>query len=91
MLITPLEKVIDLDPYCDRKSFYGKCYVIEYTNKNTYALYSYKTLVAWYDDNGFHRKWSGYSLTTSRHVGAFRRFLGLAAMGKKEWEELEVE
>ena len=91
MFITSKEKVIDLDCYCDRKSFYGKCYVIEYTTKNTYVLYSYNTLVAWYDENGFHRKWSGYSRTTSRHVDAFRLFLGLPKLGKKEWESLEVE
>ena len=91
MLITPAEKIIDLDAYCDRKSFYGKCYVIEYPTKSMYVLYSYNTLVAWYDENGFHRKWSGYSRTTSRHVDAFRRFLGLAAMSKKEWEGLKVE
>lgn len=91
MLITDKEKIIDLDPFCDRKSFYGKCKCIEYPTKNLYVLISYQTIVATYDAGGFHRKWGGYSRTTSRHVDAFRVFLGLRKIGKSEWESLEVE
>ena len=91
MIITPREKIIDLDPYGDRKSFYGKCRCIEYPHKRAYVLISYETIVATYDERGFHRKWSGWSRTTARHIDAFRLFLGLPRMGKTDWESLEVE
>lgn len=78
-----------LDAYGDRKSFYNKCYVLDFKSGAS-VLYSYDTIVASIDPDGnFNRHWPGYSRTTSRHVDAFRKRAGLPAMCKKEWESLE--
>lgn len=72
-----------------RKSFYNKAVVKIENNKKT--LYSYNTKICSIVDNVFHKYWNGYSATTMRHISEFRLQNGLPAMGKKEWENLEVE
>ena len=81
-------KTFDLEQYCDRKSFYGKCYVEE--TENCFALYSYFTRVMEYNKNTGEvvRLWKGYSATTMRHVNAFLNFLGIDNGGKKYWDSL---
>ncbi len=85
------EKMISLEPYCDRKSFYNKCFVLENTDTHKYMLVSYETIVATYYKGSFKRTWVGYSVTTMRHVNAFRQFLRLPAINKSEWVNMNIE
>lgn len=72
------------------KSFYRKAVVIEKDNGET-VLQSYDTEVCKIDSNGeFIRLWSGYSLTTMRHINAFLELFGIPGGGKKWWDSLEV-
>lgn len=72
------------------KSFYRKAVVIEKDNDET-VLQSYDTEVCKIDSNGeFIRLWSGYSLTTMRHINAFLELFGIPGGGKKWWDSLEV-
>ena len=81
--------MFDLIPANNQKSFYGKAKVIV-TAKGLY-LKSYDTFVAFVDKKkNFYRLWDGYSATTAKHIHSFRIRLGLAPMGKKEWENLKV-
>ena len=87
-----MKTIYDLMPmYDSRKSFYGKAKVIEV--ENGYYLQSYNTIVCYIDKTGknnqFCRMWSGYSVTTMRHINAFMRFSGLNLGGKKWWDCLE--
>ena len=83
--------LIELMPVDGRKSFYGKAAVMVERDSNhratRYSLYSYRTLVAWYDvqSGEFVRVWNGYSQTTMRHVNAFLRLLGYDCGGKAFW------
>ena len=77
-------KIYDLPVMgCDRsKSFYGKAKVIEKDNGET-VLQSYDTEVCKITSGGeFVRLWSGYSVTTMRHINSFLRFVGIAGGGK---------
>lgn len=80
--------IISLDNYCDRKSFYGKCFV-ELVN-GTYTLYSYDTPICSYDPKNdvFKRLYYSYSVTTMRHINAFMDFVGIRAGGKAFWDNL---
>jgi hypothetical protein len=75
-----------LTPLDGRKSFYGKCEVIN--NYDTVELKSYDTIVAVYYKtreviviNGW------YSSTTARHINAFLSMFGLPSMSKKELDD----
>lgn len=71
-------KVFELIPTNGRKSFYGKCKVIE--TDQDYKLLSYNTIVAEYNKGTKQFKESeGYqkSNTTSSHLKAFKQFLNL--------------
>jgi hypothetical protein len=57
---------------------------------NGYILKSYYTNVAEFRNGEFIRLWDGFSTTTLKHVNIFREFLGLRAIGKREWIELAV-
>lgn len=82
-------KSLYLSPADGRKSFYGKAQYIEMDGEK--LLKSYETIVCKVDKAGrFRRLWGGYSATTQRHVNAFRNYVGLPAISKKEWELLEV-
>ena len=78
-----------LVPADSHKSFYGKAVLIQCGG----GLYceSYNTPVASYIGGVFRRSWGGYSVTTMRHVNAFRAACGLPSIGKKEWDALPVE
>jgi hypothetical protein len=83
-------RIFKIDTYGDRKSFYGKCQVIE--TGRYYVLQSYDTCVASYDKTTgvFSRHWYSYSVTTMRHVNAFVKFLGIPGGGKSWWESLDI-
>ena len=70
-------KMFDLPVMCGReKSFYGKAKVIEQDNGEK-VLQSYNTQVCKITSGGeFVRMWSGYSVTTMRHVDSFLSFYG---------------
>lgn len=60
----------ELQPIDGRKSFYGKCYVLE--EDGAQVLYSYNTKILTRKQDGtMTRHWDDWSLTTGRHVKAF--------------------
>lgn len=73
-----------------RKSFYGKAKIIEHDD-GTRELKSYDTIVCRITpDNHFIKLWDGYSVTTTRHVNSFLRFLGFGQYGGKAfWDQCE--
>lgn len=74
-----------LSPVDGRKSFYGKCYVLE--DEYGKMLYSYDTLVARYIEGyGIRRSWSGWSATTQRHINSFLAYCGIDKRGKAYWD-----
>jgi len=74
------------------KSFYGKARVRLDDFRNQ-GLISYGTPVCWYDPNErkLHRLWDRWSATTGRHIDEFARQTLGAAVGKNEWDAMEVE
>lgn len=77
-------------PCMDRcKSFYGKASIIEHDD-GTRELKSYATIVCRITPAGeFIRCWSGYSVTTTRHVNSFLTHCGYAGPqygGKAFWD-----
>lgn len=87
-----MEKIFNL-PVCgsDRaKSFYGKAKVIEADNGEM-ILQSYNTKVCKITSSGeFVRLWSGYSVTTMRHINSFLQFVGIAGGGKTWWDAQKI-
>ena len=79
-------KCLELSPIDGRKSFYGKARVIN-PGYGYISLVSYDTTVCSLDleSRRFVRHWDGYSVTTLRHVNAFRVYYGLSALSKSEW------
>lgn len=68
------------------KSFYCKAQVIENENGEK-ILQSYETEVCKITSGGeFVRMWSGYSVTTMRHVNSFLQFFGIPGGGKAWWD-----
>ena len=84
-------KIFELPCMDGRKSFYGKAHIIE-RDDGTKQLKSYDTIVCEITPSGdFTRLWSGYSVTTQRHVNSFLCFLGYAGYGGKAfWDALSV-
>lgn len=83
-------KQFDLIPNDGRKSFYHKAVVTE--ANGAAVLRSYNTEVCEIDAAGvFHRYWSGYSVTTMRHVNAFLDLYGVPGGGKAWWDAQPVE
>ena len=85
-------KIYELIPgqYDRRKSFYGKAKVIEKDNGET-VLLSYKTEVCKITSGGeFVRLWSGYSVTTMRHINSFLQLVGIAGGGKAWWDAQKI-
>lgn len=75
----------ELIPVDGRKSFYGKA-VVRVHHDGAETLQSYGTNVMRRDADGtLHRLWSGWSMTTGRHIKAF------CGMGTAEWNALPVE
>jgi len=52
-----------------------------------YKLKSYYTDVAEIVDGAFVKTWDGYSVTTMKHINAFREHFGFDRMSKREWIE----
>ena len=79
-------KSLELRPIDGRKSFYGKARMV-YPGFTYVSLISYDTTVCSFDleTRKFIRHWDGYSVTTMRHINAFRHFYGLPLLSKSEW------
>lgn len=76
----------ELIPTDGRKSFYGKAVVIVKDNGEK-VLLSHNTEVCKITSGGeFVRMWSGYSVTTMRHVNSFLNFFGISGGGKAWWD-----
>lgn len=85
-------RIYELTPggYDHAKSFYGKAKVIEEDGET--LLQSYDTIVCKITaGNRFVRLWSGYSVTTMRHINAFVEMFGIPGGGKKWWDNLITE
>lgn len=87
-----MKKIFDL-PVCGSdwaKSFYGKAKVIEMDNGEI-ILQSYNTVVCKITSNGeFVRLWSGYSVTTMRHINSFLQLFDIAGGGKAWWNAQKI-
>ena len=55
------------------------------------TLQSYYTEVCRYNlkTDTFEKLWSGFSVTTLKHINIFRAFLGMSTLSKREWIEME--
>ena len=83
-------KMYELQPNDSRKSFYGKARVIEKDNGEK-VLQSYNTEVCKITSGGeFVRLWSGYSVTTMRHINSFLQLVGIAGGGKAWWDAQKI-
>ena len=72
------------------KSFYGKAVVCEDDNGDL-ILQSYSTKVCKVTKSGeFVRMWSGYSVTTMRHVNSFLKLQNIPGGGKSWWRDQPV-
>jgi len=73
-----------LNPTNNQKSFYGKAYTLT-DAEGVEILYSYNTPILKRFPNGeIVRLWSGWSLTTGKHIKAF------CGMNKKEYDNLKT-
>ena len=81
----------ELRPIDGCKSFYGKARVINPGLGYT-SLVSYDTIVCSLDleTRRFVRLWDGYSVTTMRHVNAFRQQYGLSTLSKSDWLAIPI-
>lgn len=66
--------------------FNGRAVIIPI--ENGYVLKSYETEVAAIVGGSFFKLWNGYSVTTMKHINAFRDYFGLTQIGKREWVEM---
>lgn len=87
MEVKNMNHTTELPCYDRCKSFYGKAHVIYDPEKRTYTLRSYETDVIRYlpKIDEFERLWSGYSVTTMRHVNSFCAHMGHPSLGGKAW------
>ena len=53
------------------------------------TLVSYYTDVCYISAKNFVKLWDGYSVTTQKHINAFRQLFGLPSLNKREWLEME--
>lgn len=82
-------KVYELTPINGRKSFYGKCKVMESNSDDATIskLLSYDTVVAEYHHKDKKMIVNGYySPTTASHINAFLDYFGFDTCSKKELE-----
>jgi hypothetical protein len=81
----------ELFPQCtNRKSFYGKAFVISHNGAN--YLQSYNTIVCGFDKDGnFHRYWDSWSATTGKHVHEFTMQIAEMHCGKAVWDTFKPE
>ena len=79
-----MDNLFYLSPVDGRKSFYNKAAVVRTGEELT--LLSYGTPVLHFDGKRtFTRLWSGYSVTTMRHINAFMSYCGFRHYGGKAW------
>lgn len=77
--------IFELSPVNGRKSFYGKCRVIE--ENGISKLQSYETIVAEYNHKTNVMTVNGYySGATSSHTNAFLKYYGFDTCNKKQLE-----
>ncbi len=55
-----------------------------------YILKSYNTDVAAIVNGKFYKLWAGFSVTTLKHINAFRKWYGLTTINKREWIEMDT-
>ena len=83
-------KTFELTPVNNRRSFYGKCKVVEHINSLMQVksdLISYNTNVASYNHDTKKMTVKGYySPTTASHINAFLNYYGFKTCSKKELE-----
>lgn len=58
--------------------------------ENGSILKSYYTEVCKIENGEFFRLWEGFSVTTLKHINAYRRHFNMKALSKREWIEMEV-
>ncbi len=56
-----------------------------YTDGGAAVLRSYDTEVCKIIDGHFIKLWKGFSVTTLKHINAFRRVYNMPALSKKDW------
>lgn len=84
-----IKDTMELQP-TNQKSYYGKAIIIEYT-QNVFALKSYNTIVACYNENTQEMEVFGtYSATTLKHIKDFIKFFDLPCGTKKFIEETYI-
>ena len=75
-----------LTPVNGRKSFYGKCKMIN--GGDSIQLKSYDTIVAEFNqETGIINVFGWYSRTTASHINSFLNHFGLTPANKKEMED----
>lgn len=87
-----MTKIFNLPVCCSdkAKSFYGKAKVIE-TDNGEKVLQSYNTAVCKITSSGeFVRLWSGYSVTTMRHINSFLQLFDIVGGGKAWWDAQKI-
>lgn len=74
-------------PGCNERALY----IVN--SDNTVELLSYYTTVLLIDinDHKYYKLWSGYSVTTLKHVNALLNMYGFNTVSKKEWENLRID
>lgn len=80
-------KTYKLLPTDGRKSFGGKCKVVEYEEcgETVATLYSYDRKVAEYNhDTNIMTVHGWYSVTTAKHINAFLNFFGFDTCTKQQ-------
>jgi hypothetical protein len=68
--------------------FNGRAVIIPI--ENGFVLKSYETEVAAIVGGSFFKLWNGYSVTTMKHINAFRYYFGFPGMNKREWVEMDT-
>ena len=82
-------KLLELQPHDNQKSYYGKAKV--HINDNMYTLYSYDTRICTVANGKLYRHWGGYTATTMRHIKSFLVITRQPGGGKKWWDSLPIE
>ena len=86
-----MKKIANLMPVNNQKSFYGKAATYR-DDDGTLYLKSYETFVCSITPDGkFHRLWSGYSVTTMKHINSFISWNDIHGGGAAWWRKLPVE
>lgn len=63
---------------------------VVYPFEGGYILQSYYTEVACITDGKFYKLWDGFSVTTLKHINAFRKWANMNTLSKREWIETDL-